>query len=221
MNEPQPVQFDRAEFLSPSASATACAQCKQPIIQSYYDVNGHMLCSRCHESLTQGGSSSRGRRVLRALGAGGGAAILGAAVWWGVRTLVHIEAGIISIGIGIAVAKAMKWGTFGRGGRAYQFLAVFLTYAAVALNYTPDVYQGMVTGDDAIKTASILGTVFLFLFSFILAFAVPFMAGVANIIGIVIIAFGLFQAWKLSARTELVVTGPFAVAPAAPALPNV
>jgi hypothetical protein len=222
MSEPQAVQFDRAEFLSPAPSATACAQCKQPIIQSYYDVSGHMLCSRCHESLTQGGGSSRGRRVLRSFGAGLGAAILGAIVWWGVRTLVHLEVGIISIGIGIGVAKAIRWGTFGRGGRAYQVLAVLLTYVAVALNYTPDVYQDLVSGQDAIKTASITGHLLVLLLAFVLAFAVPFLAGIGNIIGIVIIAFGLFQAWKLTKRTELVVTGPFSVAPAAPPpLPNV
>src|SRR5437867_9066829 len=129
MNDPQPVQFDRAEFQSSSPSATPCAQCKQPIIQSYYEVNGHLICSRCHEALTQGTGDSRGRRVMRSAGAGLGAAILGAIVWWGVRRLTGYEVGLVSIGIGIAVGKAVRWGSFNRGGWAYQLLAVFLTYA--------------------------------------------------------------------------------------------
>ena len=216
MNDPQPVQFDRAEFQSTSTNATPCAQCKQPIIQSYHEVGGHLICSQCRDSLAQGTGASGGRRFLRSFGAGLAAAIAGAAVWWGVRTLIHLEAGIISIGIGIAVAKAIKWGTFGRGGRAYQVLAVLLTYVAVALNYTPDVYKGLVTGDSTITPSSIAARIVVLILAFGLAAAVPFLSGLGNVIGIVIIAFGLFQAWKLSARTELTITGPFSVAPAAP-----
>ena len=217
MSEPQPVQFDRAEFSSASSTATPCAQCKQPLIQSYYEVNGHLICPQCRDALAQGGSASRGRQFFRALAAGLGAAILGAIVWWGVRTLVHFEIGIISIGIGIAVAKGIKWGTFGRGGRGYQILAVLLTYTAVALNYTPDMMQGLMSGENAIHPSSFLGYVLVFIIGFIVAIAAPFLQGASNIIGILIIGFGLFQAWKLTARTELAVSGPFSVAPPAPA----
>ena len=217
MSEPQPVQFDRAEFSSASSTATPCAQCKQPLIQSYYEVNGHLICPQCRDALAQGGSASRGRQFLRSFAAGLGAAILGAIVWWGVRALIHIEAGIISIGIGIAVAKGIKWGTFGRGGRGYQILAVLLTYTAVALSYTPAVMEGMLSPQDGFHPTSIFGYILAFAIAFGLSTAVPFMAGASNIIGILIIGFGLFQAWKLTARTELAVSGPFSVAPPAPA----
>jgi hypothetical protein len=46
------------------------------------------------------------------------------------------------------------------------------------------------------------------------ALAAPFHQGF-NIIGLLIIAFGLWRAWKLNQRTELTVNGPFSVAPAA------
>lgn len=219
MNDPQPVQFDRAEFSSASSTATPCAQCKQPIIQSYYEVNGHLICAQCRDALSQGAGSSRARRVLRSFGAGLGASILGAIVWWGVRKLFHWEVGIISIGVGIAVAKAMRWGTFGRGGRAYQVMAVLLTYSAVALNYTPDMVQALTTGQGTLHPSNPFGYVVVFILAFVLATTVPFVQGAGNIIGILIIAFGLFQAWKLSARAELTITGPFSVAPAAPAPP--
>ena len=222
MTNMQPVQFERAEFQSTSANATPCAQCKQPIIQSYYEANGHLICSHCREALAQGTSASRGGQFLRSFGAGLGVAIAGAAVWWAVRKFMHFEAGIISVGIGIAVAKAIRWGTFGRGGRGYQFLAVLLTYFAVALNYTPDMYREMVTGDNAIHPSSIVAHVVVSIMAFVVALAVPFLAGISNIIGIVIIAFGLYEAWKLTARREVTITGPFSVAPAAPApQPNV
>src|SRR4051794_5677473 len=173
MNESQPVQFDRAEFSSASSTATPCAQCKQPLIQSYYEMNGHLVCAQCREALSQGTSSSRARRVLRSFGAGLGASILGAIAWWSVRKLVHLEIGIISIGIAIAVAKAIRWGTFGRGGRAYQILAVLLTYTAVALNYTPDVMEGLMSGENAIHPSSVISYVVVFLLGFVLATAAP------------------------------------------------
>jgi hypothetical protein len=43
-------------------------------------------------------------------------------------------------------------------------------------------------------------------------YAIPFLAGFQNIIGIVIIAIGLYEAWKLNKRAELNVAGPFKVA---------
>jgi hypothetical protein len=45
-----------------------------------------------------------------------------------------------------------------------------------------------------------------------LACAAPFLAGFENVIGIIILAIGLFEAWKLTKRTELTITGPHAVA---------
>jgi hypothetical protein len=43
-------------------------------------------------------------------------------------------------------------------------------------------------------------------------YAIPFLAGFENIIGLVIIAIGLYEAWKLNKRAELNVAGPFKVA---------
>jgi hypothetical protein len=46
-----------------------------------------------------------------------------------------------------------------------------------------------------------------------LAFAAPFLAGAENIIGILIILFALYEAWKLNRRQPFVVAGPFQVTP--------
>ena len=55
-----------------------------------------------------------------------------------------------------------------------------------------------------------LGALFAF------AMALPFLAGFENILGLVIIFFGLWQAWKLNQRTKLEISGPFAVGRVAP-----
>lgn len=45
-------------------------------------------------------------------------------------------------------------------------------------------------------------------------YALPFMAGLENILGILIIGFALFEAWKLNQKTELIVSGPHQVSAA-------
>lgn len=253
MSEPESLQFDRVEVEAGSSSATICPVCRQAIVQSYYEVNGSLICSRCHELRMQGMDGSKSMRIGRALVAGFGAAIAGAIVWWGVRTLTGYEIGLISIGIGIGVGKAVRWGSRNRGGWAYQLIAVLLTYAAVAGNYTPDVIQAFRDkADEETKqqtTAKVatqpsttatakpkvvkagmtskadesvgLGTIALGLLAiFAIAAAAPFMSGANSIIGLLIIAFGLFEAWKINKRVPLTVNGPFSVAPVAPP-PNV
>lgn len=42
-------------------------------------------------------------------------------------------------------------------------------------------------------------------------YAMPFLAGLQNILGILIIGFALFEAWKLNRRMELSVSGPHQV----------
>lgn len=49
-----------------------------------------------------------------------------------------------------------------------------------------------------------------------LAYAAPFLGGVENIIGIAIIAFGLWEAWRINRRQEHSVSGPFRVGEATP-----
>lgn len=42
-------------------------------------------------------------------------------------------------------------------------------------------------------------------------YAMPFLAGMENVLGILIIGFALFEAWKLNRRTELSLSGPHQV----------
>jgi hypothetical protein len=56
-------------------------------------------------------------------------------------------------------------------------------------------------------------------FLFVLAYAVPFLAvfeSGKNVIGLVIVGIGLYEAWKLNKRVPLEITGPFRVGAAPP-----
>ncbi len=237
------LQFDRAEFTTSPASSVTCASCNQSIIQSYYEAGGKTICSTCRESLASAEGSGGVTRFLRALIVGFGAAIIGSIVWWGVRKLTGYEIGLISIGIGIGVGRAVRWGGRNRGGWRYQLLAVLLTYASIAGNYMPDVVtqigkdvEASNVGTKIVKDAPsapaaagkstpvkasasesigfgdfILGVGAIFL----MAAAAPFFGGAGNIIGLLIIGFGLWEAWKTNRRVELVINGPYSIAPAA------
>ncbi|HJS42905.1 MAG TPA: hypothetical protein VJ755_05500, partial [Gemmatimonadales bacterium] len=56
-----------------------------------------------------------------------------------------------------------------------------------------------------------LGRVFAIIILIGFLYAVPFLAGAENLIGILIIGFALFEAWKLNRRADLIVTGPHQV----------
>jgi hypothetical protein len=50
-----------------------------------------------------------------------------------------------------------------------------------------------------------------------LVLAIPFLGGFENILGLLIIGFGLYQAWKINVATPLLIEGPFQVGQRAPA----
>lgn len=52
-------------------------------------------------------------------------------------------------------------------------------------------------------------TLLAFLSLFALALALPFLAGFENLIGLLIIGFGLWQAWKTAAAPDFLMEGPF------------
>lgn len=206
------IQFDRAEFVAETPAQVVCTTCSQNVVQSYYEFAGSIICSHCRETRQSALSGLGLGRFIRAAGAGLGAGIAGAAVWYGVRVVTEYELGLIAIAIGWAVGRAVNWGSAGKGGWLYQLLAVFLTYTSISMNYIPDVVRGWVSeGGEA--------TALTYVVAFILSYAVPFLSGAENIIGLLIIAFGLFEAWKLNRRIDAEMTGPYSVAPSAPVTP--
>jgi hypothetical protein len=230
----QQPQFDRAEFENLPAGAL-CAECRIPLGGYYYEANGATVCERCKcdfEARFTAGSS--GGRVVRALGAGLGAAFVGSLVYFLVSVFTGYEFGLIAIAVGWGVGMAVRWGSDGRGGKGYQVLAVALTYLAIVSTYIPPIVEEILkpeaVEEEAVNASAVhadfavaepeepatmrdvfLGSVFLIA----LAAAAPFLAGVENIIGLVIIGIGLWEAWKLNRFQELKVTGPHTIASAA------
>ncbi len=57
----------------------------------------------------------------------------------------------------------------------------------------------------------LVGLVLFAVFVTVLAFVTPFLLGTENIIGLLIIAFALYEAWKINKRDMFQVAGPFAL----------
>jgi len=206
------LQFERADFGDAAPARPACAMCNQEIVQSYYEFGGKTICSPCREKREQALDGWGLGRFLRALIAGAVAGAAGTVVWYLVRLWTEYEIGIISIAIGYAVGKAVHWGSSGKGGWLYQLLAVFLTYSAIAATYTPAVLKG--AGEEA------SGSVLMIIVAFFVSYAVPFLLGFQNIIGLLIIAFGLWEAWKFNQRVDAAMTGPYTITPTATPAPS-
>lgn len=203
------LQFDRAEYAQETPSRVQCSVCSQDVVQNYYELGGKIICSGCREDYERGVAGFGGARVFRAFFAGLGVAAAGAVVWYAIRALTGYEFGLISIFVGIGVGKAVMWGSRRKGGWLYQLMAVALTYTSVVTNYVPDIAAGM--ADPEVPKA------LTYVVAFVVSFAAPFLMGFENIIGVLIIAFGLFEAWKMTRRVDAVMTGPYSVTPAAPA----
>lgn len=227
MTENAGFQFDRAEYENAPAQ-TECAECKQPLQGYYYDVNGSMVCEKCRYAMESKLTSGSGAgRLFRATAAGLVAAALGALLYYGIAAFTGYEFGLIAIVVGFAVGTAVNWGSNGRGGWLYQTLAIALTYLAIVSTYIPPIVNELRTiaseeaqasqgATEAEGTGESLagpaGFVAFAMIIMVIAMAAPFLAGFENIIGLVIIGIGLFEAWKLNRRTELTISGPHALA---------
>ncbi len=137
MSEAPTLDFERAEPVTPAAEGLRCAGCGQPIIDAYWQVNVQVACEKCKNLLARERATRRPGRFLLAGVLGTLAAALGAAVWYAVRAATNYEFGLLAIAIGFGVGFAVKKGGQGRGGWAYQALAVFLTYMSIVSTYVP------------------------------------------------------------------------------------
>ena len=138
------LQFDRAVAATgahvprSSAHAVQCASCSASLAQQYFDAGGTPVCAACKTILEQQAAPLREwRPMLRAILFGFGAAIVGAGLYYGVIAVTDFEIGLIAIATGYMVGWAVRRGARGRGGRRLQIAAVALTYASVAMAYTP------------------------------------------------------------------------------------
>jgi hypothetical protein len=178
-------------------------------------------------------------RLFGAAGLGALAAIVGCVIWMVVTELTGYEIGLIAIAIGFIVGMAVQVGARGQGGLVYQLLAVFLTYSAIVMTYVPmlaneiaasEEFQQEVQGSEyeteegvaepgtdclehdsevAPVVISEADRIFAWVAAIPIAYMVPFLLGFENVIGILIIGFALWQAFRMNARQKLDLQGPF------------
>jgi hypothetical protein len=109
---------------------------------------------------------------------------------------------------------------------------MFLTYASIVSTYVPIIVKAAseqskkqpsaeaassgapATAAQAKPAPTLMGLVVALALLAAFVLAVPFLGGFENIMGIIIIAIGLYEAWKINRRAPLVITGPYRVAPA-------
>ena len=129
-----------------------CGVCQQPLVGSYFTVNDGPTCAGCAAQVQQLLTGKPGSGVwLRATARGLGAALLGSAIYYGVRALTGYELGIIAIAVGYIVGNSVRKSAGGRGGWRFQALAVGLTYLSIACNYLPDLLK-IASEKDTAKT---------------------------------------------------------------------
>lgn len=198
-----PLQFDQIELPAAATKIVQqCAACRQAVGDTYYETNGAVLCASCAQRFK--GSNAGAAALPTAVVYGALTALAGTLVWYFVMKISGgMTFGILAIALGYLVGRAVRIGSGGRGGGAYQALAMLLTYASVCASDALFILRRF---DDA-GTAKILEI-------FRAALIAPFTSGLSDIMGLIILGIALYEAWKLN--RPLTITGPFRVAPVAP-----
>ncbi len=193
-------KFDVVEAITPVGSAP-CAECRGPILDSYYERNRGVVCAACQTrfAATMGERAATGG-FARAAAFGVGAAAAGAAVYYATLAATGYEIGVALV-VGLVVGKAVQVGSRRMGGRRYQCLAAGLTYAAIASTYVPFVVKGF--DARAAEFGALLG----------LAMIAPLLGGAGHIVGTAILILALVQAWRMNRRVDVAVTGPYRIRP--------
>jgi hypothetical protein len=213
------VSFERAEFEKP-ATGLSCGFCQQPISDQYWQIAKRTACANCRANFERELAASTSRAsFLRAARYGALAAAAGSVAWIVISKVTGYEIGIVAIGIGFLVGKAVRKGARGFGGPRYQYLAIFLTYSAIALASLPAIFAAIAKSPhhaDPPTHVGLGGFLLAWCFVFALAYASPFLGGLSNIMGLLIIGIGLWEAWKFTRATPIEVLGPFSLASTAP-----
>jgi hypothetical protein len=226
-------QFGTAEY-APSGAET-CKSCNRAIQGSYYRVNGLLACESCATHIKNQLPKDTHSIFIRGIILGIAGSVLGLILYSTFTIVTKIEIGYVSLAVGWIVAKAIKWGSGGIGGRRYQIAAVALTYAAVSLAAIPiyiftkedkpaeskqapnasgdpaksDSASGSTNGPDTSAPAGILKGIGLL---FLIGLASPFLEladPFHGAIGLVILFVGLNIAWRMTASPPVEILGPF------------
>jgi hypothetical protein len=188
-----PVPAPLAEI----AAGTPCGRCQTRIDDHYFVANGHVVCDPCRSSLE--GSTSR------AVGLGVAAAVLSAGLYYVVYAIWQMNFVLIAVIAGVLIGLSVRRGAQGNRARKFRWIAVGLTYLSVVSTYYPALLA--LPGVDGQLSAALRSLYLPFLM----------LISMKNPVTLILLGFGLHEAWKLSAPHVVNVDGPFQAKPAAAA----
>jgi uncharacterized membrane protein len=171
------------------AAGTPCVRCGSRIEGNYFVANGHVVCANCRESLE--GSASAAVRW------GIGAALVAAGVYYAVFAVWRMNFVLIAVIAGVLIGLAVRRGAQSNRAQRFRFVAVGLTYLCVVSTYLPALIA-MPDVPDAFHAG-------------LRALYLPFLMLISmkNPVTLILLGFGLHEAWKLSAPHVVNVDGPF------------
>ena len=225
---------------STGPAGIGCVACGRAIHDAYFTRNNQFVCTSCEAPVRAAGPPGSGiTRFLGALGLGLVAAAAASVLWVVVTEFTGYEIGLIAIAVGWIVGVAITMGSRGTGGWPYQIMAVVLTYTAIVFTYVPMVAPAIeqqwleeqasivVSGEAsedvmndplaAIEEADRraedpgINKPIIYATAIAVSFTIPFLGGFENLIGLLIIGFGLYQAFKMTAKREIMWGGPFRI----------
>ena len=214
------LQFETAEPAAAAVPPQGCARCQRPLPGEYYAIGKHMICPDCHAELAGPAAGNSAARLGKALLFGIGGGILGSLIWFGVRRVSGYEIGLIAVLVGFLVGKAVRKGSGDVGGTAYQIMAVLITYGGVAMSFVLEILFDFFTHSGAMASSSLTPSfsnlIKVLIVAVPISFILPFEGGTTNALGLLIIGFALWEAWKLNKPRALAITGPYKIAAAPP-----
>ena len=232
-------RFDVVQAVTPVGTAP-CAECRSPIVDTYFEWDGKVICAACKPRVAESVAPARTGGISRAFAVGVAAAIAGTALYFALTAVTGRDLAWALIPVGFGIGKAVRFGSGGRGGRRYQWLAACLTYATIASTYVPFVTSGFgdrtpaaIAAAEAPATtsptsnamravtpsptpaaapipASRPGPAHLAAL-LLLATAAPVLVGFGNILGITITIVAVIVAWRLNRALPEAIVGPFRV----------
>ena len=236
------LSFDKAAYAGEATAGPVCSSCNKGLGERYWQWLTKPVCESCRANITETLRASQSRKAFGRALLLGGLTSLGCGIAYAIFVGVfERQMALLTIGIAFVVAKVLRHCSSGIGGRKYQVLAVVLTYVASAMGYAPGLIEGLressvesaqASGGAASKAATPPAAsmsskagpeqadtgsfVFALATLFAILLAAPVLAAAEAPLGLLIVGFGLWEAWKLTYGLPLDLEGPFRVVPAAP-----
>jgi hypothetical protein len=201
------MNFEKAEYQS-TTNIGPCANCNKSLDSTYYQANGMNVCEDCANILRVASGAPGKTHLAKGAVYAVGAAFVCSAVYAAIIVITNFELGLIAIAVGWIVGRAARIGAAGLGSRPLQIIAVAATYMAISGSLFFQVVYELNKEGKAIN--GIAGYVVMFF----LSMGKPLFElseGFGGIIGLVILFFGLQQAWQNTRALAVDVAGPYNV----------